>query len=70
MKDYVLSHNWGSFESDQSIKKLRLRNKEDFKKYFINFALTEYRAKIEKLFFLIFDDKKIEISTTYTKNEG
>lgn len=70
MKDYVLSHNWGSFESDQSIKKLKLRNKEDFEKYFINFALTEYRAKIEKLFFLIFDDKKIEISTTYTKNEG
>lgn len=67
MKDYVLSHNWGSFESDQSIKKLRLRNKEDFKKYFINFALTEYRAKIEELFFLIFDDKKIEISATYTK---
>ena len=67
MKDYVLSHNWGSFESDQSIKKLRLRNEEDFKKYFINFALTQYRAKIEELFFLIFDDKKIEISATYTK---
>jgi len=35
-KDYVLDHDWGSYDSDETINKLMLRNTEDFIKYFNN----------------------------------
>lgn len=35
-KDYVLDHDWGSYESDETINKLMLRNTDDFMKYFDN----------------------------------
>ena len=30
---YVTKHNWGSFESNATINKLRLRNEQDLKEY-------------------------------------
>lgn len=33
-RDYVLDHDWGSFDDSKRIKKLLLRNVDDFLKYF------------------------------------
>ena len=33
-KDYVLDHDWGDYNSDDTVNKLMLRNADDFMKYF------------------------------------
>ena len=47
-KDYVLDHDWGSYEKDSTINKLMLRNTDDFMKYFDNEMTNnpQYNAEI------------------------
>ena len=60
-KDYVLDHDWGSYESDETINKLMLRNTDDFMKYFDNEMTTNlmYVAEIIGKYMYKFKDGTI-----------
>ena len=55
-KDYVLDHDWGSYESVDRINKLLLRNEEDLKKYLYQVLTTIYNAKVEEDFTITFEN--------------
>ena len=44
-KDYVLDHDWGYYNSDDTINKLMLRNVDDFIKYFDKEIMEKYIAE-------------------------
>ena len=46
LKDYVFDHNWGSYNSNNTINKLMLRNQDDFMKYFFINIHRFYNAQI------------------------
>ncbi len=59
-KDYVLDHNWGSYDSNKSVNKLMLRNVEDFIKYFDNeMNNSQYIAEIVDKYKFKFKDGTI-----------
>ena len=60
-KEYVLDHDWGSYESDETINKLMLRNTDDFMKYFDNEMTTNlmYVAEIIGKYMYKFKDGTI-----------
>ena len=58
-KDYVLDHNWGSYNSDETINKLMLRNIDDFIKYFDNEIDNQYIAENVGKYIFKFDDGEI-----------
>ena len=45
-KDYVLDHDWGSYNSDKTVKKLMLRDIDDFFKFFDNEIKNLYIAEM------------------------
>ena len=57
-KDYVLDHDWGSYEKDSTINKLMLRNTDDFMKYFDNEMTNnpQYNAEIVGNYMFKFED--------------
>lgn len=57
-KDYVLDHDWGSYEKDSTINKLMLRNTDDFMKYFDNEMTNNplYNAEIVGKYMFKFED--------------
>ena len=60
-KDYVLDHDWGSYDSDDTINKLMLRNTDDFMKYFDNEFTNnpQYIAEIVGKYMFKFKDGTI-----------
>lgn len=55
-KDYVLDHNWGDYDG-KAIKKLLLRNTDDFIKYFYELVFDKtFNAKVVARNQLMFDD--------------
>ena len=60
-KDYVLDHDWGSYNSDETINKLMLRNTDDFMKYFDNEMTNnpQYIAEIVGKYMFKFEDGTI-----------
>lgn len=59
LKDYVFDHNWGSYDSDETINKLMLRNQDDFMKYFFINIHRFYNAQILDNYKFRFDDGTI-----------
>ena len=59
-KDYVLDHDWGSYDSNDTINKLMLRNTDDFMKYFDNEMTNnpQYIAEIVGKYMFKFKDGK------------
>lgn len=58
-KDYVLDHDWGCYDSENTINKLMLRNADDFMKYFDNEIGNQYIAEMIDKYILQFEDGKI-----------
>ncbi|MBQ7351722.1 MAG: hypothetical protein IJW59_02500 [Clostridia bacterium] len=60
-KDYVLNHDWGSYNSNDTINRLMLRNTDDFMKYFDNEMVnnTQYNADIVGKYMFKFEDGAI-----------
>ena len=60
-KDYVLDHDWGYYNSNDTINKLMLRNVDDFMKYFDKEIMEKYIAeKVGKYTFKFEDGTIIE----------
>ena len=55
-KDYVLDHDWGSYNSNDTVNKLLLRNEEDFFKYFDKEILNQYNAQVIDKYTFRFED--------------
>ena len=69
MKDYILDHDWGSYEHNETINKLLLRNKQDFNKYFNKILKEIFVANISndnKITFLDGTIYKLEINNIKT----
>ena len=61
LKDYVFNHDWGSYDSNDSINKLMLRNVDDFMKYFFMNIHIFYNAQIlDKYKFKFYDGTIVE----------
>ena len=59
MKDYILDHDWGSYNSDKTVNKLMLRNEYDFQKYFDMNIKQMFDATVTDDYKIIFFDGEI-----------
>lgn len=59
MKDYILDHNFGNYESENNIKKLKIKNKEDLCKYLLNALPNVLNARVDDDFIIKFNDGSV-----------
>ena len=55
-KDYVLDHDWGDYNSEDTINKLMLRNIDDFMKYFDKEIQNQFVATMIEKYVFKFED--------------
>jgi len=68
MKEYVLDHDWGSYDKKNNIKQLALRNEDDALDYFKTILLPIFNmTEIDENIFQFPDNSIFEISIEFTK---